>query len=126
MSPIPLIWVKSGATNYDPYHLYTADYEPILYCSKGSPKAFNSLRPSDVLQYSTPHNKVHPTEKPVDLIKFFVNICSVENEIGIDPFLGSGTFALACKQLNRRCIGIEIDEGYYVEAYKRIGDVSKE
>lgn len=121
VSPIPLIWVKSGATNYDPYHLYTASYEPIFYCSKGSPRAFNTLRPNNIFNVSTPYNKVHPTEKPVDLIKFFVDICSVENEIGIDPFAGSGTFGVACRQLNRRCVMIELDEGYYVEAYKRVG-----
>ncbi len=120
VSPIPLIWVKSGATNYDPYHLYTATYEPIFYCSKGSPRAFNTLRPNDVFNVSTPHNKVHPTEKPVDLIKFFVDICSVENEIGIDPFAGSGTFGVACRQLNRRCVMVEIDEGYYTEIWRRV------
>jgi len=51
----------------------------------------------------------HPTQKPIELIK---RLLCVGGEIILDPFLGSGTTAFAAKQLNRHCIGIEIEEKY--------------
>lgn len=62
------------------------------------------------------HNKVkgnyHPTVKPVKLMSYLVTLGSRAGDIVIDPFMGSGTTPLACKLLNRKCIGIEILEEY--------------
>ena len=55
----------------------------------------------------------HPTQKPLDLIKFFVKTLSNEGDLVIDPFMGSGTSAVAAKELNRNFIGVELDENYY-------------
>lgn len=120
-SPIPIIWVKTGVPPLDPYHMYKMMYEPIFYCTKGKPRSFTGrLLPDNVFTTATPSSKVHPTEKPIELIKFLIGNCSVEGEIGIDPFAGSGTFGVACSQLNRRCVMVECDEGYYTECWRRV------
>lgn len=62
----------------------------------------------------------HPTQKPLPLIINIVTDYSQENSIILDPFLGSGTTAVACKQLNRNFIGIEINPDYCKIARKRL------
>jgi len=54
----------------------------------------------------------HPTVKPLKLMSYLITLGSREGDTVLDPFLGSGTTALACKMLNKKCIGIEIDEKY--------------
>jgi len=61
----------------------------------------------------------HITVKPVNLIEHLIKIFSKEGSLVIDPFLGSGTTAIACKNTNRRCIGIEINEEYVKIAKRR-------
>jgi len=58
------------------------------------------------------HN-THITVKPLALIEHLVKLFSKENALVVDPFLGSGTTALACKKTNRKCIGIELNAEYY-------------
>ena len=58
------------------------------------------------------HIKRHPTQKPVEVIKWLLKYLSNENDKVLDPFLGSGTTMQACLELNRNCIGIEISEDY--------------
>lgn len=65
-------------------------------------------------------NKLHPCEKPVDLLKFYIENSSNEGSIVLDPFMGSGSTAIACKELNRKYIGYEIDKEYYNIINKRI------
>lgn len=65
-------------------------------------------------------NKIHPTEKPVSLCEQFILLSSNENDIILDPFIGSGTTAIAAYRNNRRFIGFELSEEYYKKAQKRI------
>jgi len=62
----------------------------------------------------------HPTQKPVELIKRFIKISSKKNDLILDMFMGSGTTAVASKQLNRNFIGFEILEKYILLAEKRL------
>ena len=62
----------------------------------------------------------HPTQKPLKLIERIVKISSDENNIVFDPFLGSGTTALACQNLKRNFIGIDISSKYCEIARKRL------
>jgi site-specific DNA-methyltransferase (adenine-specific) len=55
----------------------------------------------------------HITVKPVALIEHLIRLFSKEGSLVVDPFLGSGTTALACKKTNRQCIGIEVNKEYY-------------
>ena len=62
----------------------------------------------------------HPTQKPIDLMKMYVSASSDPNDLILDPFLGSGTTAVAAKQLGRQFIGIEIEEKYCKIAVDRL------
>lgn len=63
----------------------------------------------------------HPAEMPTMPIKKLLNMFTDENDLVLDPFLGSGTTAKACKELQRKCIGIEINKDYIDIAIKRLG-----
>lgn len=72
----------------------------------------------DIDFYKEKH--LHPTQKPLDLITRLIKASSNENDLVLDPFGGSGTTALACKNENRNCISIELDETYCNIAKNRI------
>lgn len=62
----------------------------------------------------------HPTQKPTKLVRHLVKICSNEGDIILDPFNGSGTTTLIAKQLQRKYIGIELEEKYVNIAKRRL------
>ena len=72
----------------------------------------------------------HPTPKPKHFIKEILKMCTRDNDLILDPFIGSGSTAVACFQLNRRFIGFEIEEKYCKIALERLkkalGSVIKE
>lgn len=61
----------------------------------------------------------HPTQKPVPLFEHFIKCFTNDEDIVLDPFMGSGTAAEACVNLNRRFIGIEMDKKYFESAKER-------
>ena len=65
-------------------------------------------------------SKLHPTMKDKKIIKHLVELLSNENDTVLDCFMGSGTTGVACKELNRNFIGIELDDKYFEIAKKRI------
>ena len=67
----------------------------------------------------------HPSCKPIAVIKKIVIASSEENEIVLDPFIGSGTTGVACKEFRRRFIGIEIEPKYFKIAKRRIDQTIK-
>ena len=66
-------------------------------------------------------DNTHITVKPIHLIEHLIKIFSKKNSLVVDPFIGSGTTAIACKNTERNCIGIEINEEYYEISKKRCG-----
>jgi site-specific DNA-methyltransferase (adenine-specific) len=74
-----------------------------------------------LLRKNPKEKRFHPTQKPLPLMIWILNNYSNDNDLILDPFLGSGTTARACKDLGRRCIGIEISEKYCEIAIKRLG-----
>jgi site-specific DNA-methyltransferase (adenine-specific) len=66
---------------------------------------------------------IHPTQKPLELIRKLVRLTTQEGDMVFDPFLGSGTTALACKEMGIKCVGCEIDAEYYQGALKRLENV---
>jgi len=75
---------------------------------------------SNCWYFSPEHNRKHPAPFPKDLPYRLIKLYSWENDIILDPFLGSGTTAVACKELNRRFIGIEINPKYCAMARARL------
>jgi len=82
-----MIWHKNGTKN----HLFR-------YLWRG------------ICQAGEKGRKLHPNQKPIALIGFLINL--TDAKVILDPFLGSGTTAYCAKKLNRKCIGIEIEEKY--------------
>lgn len=60
--------------------------------------------------------KIHPTQKPVNLLKQLIKIFTDEGDVVIDPVAGSGSTLRACKELNRNCYGFEIKKDFYKKA----------
>ena len=81
--------------------------------------------PKTVLKYSNSnHNDIYnPTQKPLDLMKYLVLTYSNPGDLILDPFAGSGTTLVAAKDLDRRFIGIEINQGYVDICNKRLNAV---
>ena len=66
--------------------------------------------------------RVHPTQKPIVLMKWIIETYTRPGQVILDPFMGSGTTGVACVQTGRDFIGIEIDPGYFAIAERRIKD----
>ena len=66
------------------------------------------------------NGKIHPTQKPVDLIEWLIKTYSNEGDLILDNCMGSGTTAIAALNTGRHFIGFETDEKYYNESLKRI------
>lgn len=118
-----LVWYKNNIT---PNRYYLNSCEFILMLRKGKAKNIYNMGTKNVLQIpNILKEKTHPTEKPVDLMKIFIENSSNELETVLDPFMGSGSTGVACKELNRNFIGMEIDEKYFNIAKERIESSNK-
>ena len=117
-----LVWDKGGGGMGDLRTDYGNVYELIMFACKypNNQKALNGKRDNNILNFNRSGNKNHPTEKPVELIKYLINKSTNKNDLILDPFLGSGTTARACKDLGRKCIGIEISKEYCDIAVQRL------
>lgn len=80
--------------------------------------------PKDVLEYGPDPIKLHPTQKPLELMRYMVRTYSNPGDIVLDPFMGSGTTAVACVLEKRNFIGFEMDEEYFNSANKRLQDLT--
>jgi DNA modification methylase len=104
---------------------YITDYEcAIWFVKKGAKWTFNRQdskyqRPKFV---ACIESGLHPTQKNLGLMQELVKIHSNEEDMVIDPFMGSGTTGLACKILNRKFIGIEKESNYFEIAKRRINE----
>ncbi len=107
-----LVFVKRYASK-ERYVAYT--HESAYLLAKGNPKTPHMML-RDVLDWQYTGNERHPTEKPLMTMKLLVEAFSAPGAIVLDPFVGSGTTAVAAKQLNRRYIGIDIEPVYAQQA----------
>ena len=103
---------------------FAYDYEPIFVIKKGNPKLIKGKHSCD-LEFTKPQSNfkkdklIHPTQKPLELIKHLIAICQ-KNDIVLDCFMGSGTTAKACIVLNKNFIGFEKDTVYYEDSITRL------
>jgi len=83
---------------------------------------FRGQRPPSVLAYQrcTPDAMIHPTQKPIELFERLITALTKPGDLVLDPFLGSGTTAIACLRTGRHFIGIEKHEPYFIKAQERI------
>lgn len=98
------------------YESLRQEYESLRY-------TFNNQKTHhSVWNYETAIKHGHITPKPVDMLENILRHSSNEGDTVLDCFMGSGSTGVACMNTNRRFIGIELDEGYYNIAKKRIED----
>ena len=112
-----LTWKKS---KHSPNRYYLKNSEFVVMFRKGNAKSINNMGTYQVLEFDNVKNKIHPSEKPYELIKCLLLNSSNKNEIVLDLFMGSGVCGEVCSLNNRHFIGIEKDEKYYKLAKERI------
>lgn len=76
--------------------------------------------PDNILEFDCESKYVHPTQKPTKLLEFLINTYSEEGQTVLDFTMGSGSTGIACRNTNRRFIGIELEEKYFNIAEDRI------
>jgi DNA modification methylase len=141
-----IIWARKRGFNSTRGKALASGYEPILFWSKGKSSTFNNIKikpETDRSEYVTgilkdgitmsdvwndisalPHNskeKVdHPSQKPIKLMERIVSLFTNKGDTVLDFCMGSGSTGVACNNLERNFIGIEIDSKYYDIAKHRI------
>ena len=108
--------------NSTPNRWYMKNCEFILFLHKGKSFPINNLGDSHFFEYTniSGKNKLHPTQKPIDITKRLIENSSKIKDIILDPFCGSGTTLLSAKELNRNYIGNDNDIKYFNITKNRI------
>ena len=115
-----LTWVKNNTSMGDLKGDFAPKTEFIIFFHKGR-RLINGRRDPNVLEFKRTQNKLHPTQKPVDMTEYLIEKFSDEGNLILDPFMGSGTTGIACINTNRNFIGMELDDNYFEVAKDRIG-----
>lgn len=112
-----LVWGKS---KHSPNRYYMKNCEFIVFLRKGFAKNINDMGTKQLLMVDNVDSKLHPSEKPVRLMQILVENSSNEQELVLDPFMGSCSVGYACMETNRNFIGIELDDNYFKIAQERV------
>ena len=116
-----LVWRKNNAT---PNRWYMKNIEYVIFARKG--KAKSIFNPSSKTCHSFDNVKLgrlHPTQKPFELMQYYIENSSEVGDTVLDPFMGSGTTGVAAKNTGRNFIGIELDAEYFDIARGRIEEI---
>ena len=124
LAPIwePILWFTK------PYKIGSTITDNILENEVGAINIdgcmLNGSRQANLLDFGfrKGERKTHEAQKPLALIEHLIKLATKKKQIILDPFMGSGTTAVAANNLNRKFIGFEIDQKFYKKALKRIDD----
>ena len=111
-------WIKAG--NY-----YRPRHELIMFATNGKSERQVPRAEPDVWQercVNVTKARYHPAQKPVELMERMIKNSTTEGEVVLDPFMGSGSTGVACRNTNRQFIGFELNEHFFEVARQRIGD----
>jgi DNA modification methylase len=114
-------WVKTNPSPINGQYIWLSAIENCIY-GKRPKSTFNEHCKPCVWMYSSSRNKFHPTEKPLKLFEYLIKVSTNEGDLILDPCVGSGTTAIACKNLNRNCIAIEKNKDYYNIMLERLNN----
>lgn len=117
----PIVWQKSNPSPMNGQHIYLSGVEFAVWFKPKGHKTFNAHCKNTVFKYPNGNSKIHPTSKNLNLFEELISDNTNENDIVLDPCMGGGTTGVACRNLNRDFIGIELDETYFDIAKQRIG-----
>lgn len=117
LAPIwePILWLIK------PYKIGGTITDNILDKEVGAINPHN-YQNTNLLEFAfkTDEKRIHETQKPLALIKYLINLTTLEKQVVLDPFMGSGTTAIAATDLNRQYVGFELNEDYWKKARERI------
>lgn len=119
-----VIWDKSARGNGLGWR-YRRNYEFVMIAKRKTGRlawADNSVAVPNIIRTRPVANSLHPTTKPVELVRSFIEWHTRPGDTILDPFMGSGTTGVACALTGRSFIGIEIDPAYVAIAERRIAD----
>ncbi|WP_331437098.1 site-specific DNA-methyltransferase [Treponema phagedenis] len=116
-----LVWEKHGRPSLN---VYGSGHELIMFSGKIK-KSYKTNIIDDVASFNigarkTNGEKIHPTQKPIELMEKFIFDSTDEGDVVLDSFMGSGTTGIVCLNTNRRFIGMEIDDNYFNIAKNRL------
>ena len=119
-----IVWNKNNHGTGDLKGAYAPKHEFILFGHKGR-TLLREKRIPDIIDCSKVSSKklTHPTEKPQELLEIFIKQSSDEGSIIFDGFMGTGSCGIAAKKLNRKFVGIELDEKYFNIAKDRLENI---
>ena len=115
------IWEKTNPSPMNGQNLWLSSIECCVF-GKFSNATFNESCKSCVWKFPCGTAKIHPTQKPLKLFKYLISVSSNEGDIVLDPFSGSGTTAIAAKQLKRNFIAFEKNTEFYNSSVKRFNE----
>jgi site-specific DNA-methyltransferase (adenine-specific) len=129
MDDVPLIWDKTRPSTMPRDFSWVSSYEPILFGMK-PPKIRPLKKPvKNVLTFPSiaPQKRVHPLQRPAELLELLIENSSLVGELVVDTFAGSGSTVMSAMKLKRRGLGFELDEGNYMRIQewfkKELGNV---
>jgi site-specific DNA-methyltransferase (adenine-specific) len=113
VAPIPAIWVKpTGQCNHPEYTMASC-YEVFLYASKGNAILLKQGRPNAFhVSPVPPQRKIHPTEKPIELLEAILQTFTMSGQKALVPFLGSGATLMAAANLGVDAFGFDLSEKF--------------
>ena len=107
-----LVWQKSNPSPMNGQHIYLSGIENAIWFKKRG-SVFNAHCKNTVFKHPTGRSKLHPTEKNHALLIELILDNSNENQVVLDPCMGSSSTGIACLNTNRKFIGIELDDNYF-------------
>lgn len=116
----PLVWDKIAPGMG--YHL-RCQHEYVVLMDKGKNRVPKDLSATDIIRIKRVMRSEYPTEKPVELVEHFLNLYTEPGELVLDPFMGSGSTAVACKKLGRKFVGCDISTDAVELTKKRLASV---
>lgn len=125
-------WEKRNPMPRNVNSRYVMDYEVAIWATKGN-KGWTFNKPEEK-PYIKPvyvsgivpggKKRIHPTQKNLEVFKEIIKVHTNPGNLVFDPFSGSGTTILACKETGRDAIGVEIDENYYKKSVERLNETN--
>ena len=114
-----LIWEKSNPSPMNGQHIYLSGEENAIWFKKRG-GTFNAHCKNTVFKYPIGRSKLHPTEKNHLLLQELILDNSNENDLILDPCMGSGSTGVVALQNNRNFLGIELNQNYFKIAKNRL------
>ena len=121
-----IVWQKPDPLPLNAKSRFLNAWESIVVGKKPG-AIWNSNYEHNIIKFQAPKgkNRFHPTQKPLGLIKKLVELTTNKGDLILDPFMGSGTTAVACVELKRKYIGFELSKKYWKQSTDRVENLSK-